>query len=183
MNGSVMFSALSTPALRRNNGQPTTVTIHAITLANGVARVRVSTAAAPAVVDALPTASSLAVFNGQLRAAGGALPYQWSVTGALPRGITTTSGPDRILFTGAATESGSFPLDVRITDALGTTVTHAVSLVVQAAQLELDRVLQHFLRSSANPLNNAEQEYLDNSGNRNGRYDVGDLRRYLRTQP
>ena len=181
-NGSVTLSAVSSPALRRNSGQLSTVTIHSITIANGVARVRVSTAAAPAVLDALPAAAALTTFNAQLRAAGGALPYQWNVMGTLPRGVSATGNADRITFTGVATESGSFPLQLRITDALGTIATHAVSLIVGAVQLDLERMLQPFLRSSATPLSAEEQQYLDNSGNRNGRYDVGDLRRYLRTQ-
>jgi M6 family metalloprotease-like protein len=181
--GTAAFSAITTPSLLRNTGVPSTVTIHSITIANGVARVRVSTNAIPAVVDALPATPALATINAVLRAAGGALPFQWTVTGSLPRGVTATSSADRVTFSGTPTEPGSFPLELRIADALGTVITHAVSFVVSAVQFDRDRVLQHFLRSSATPLTAAEQQYLDNAGNRNGRYDVGDLRRYLRSQP
>jgi M6 family metalloprotease-like protein len=41
-------------------------------------------------------------------------------------------------------------------------------------------LLQSFLGSDATPLTAVEEDYLDSHGNRNGRYDVGDLRAYLR---
>jgi hypothetical protein len=37
------------------------------------------------------------------------------------------------------------------------------------------------MRSGGAPLTADEEAFLDLSGNRNGRYDIGDLRRYLRT--
>ncbi len=46
--------------------------------------------------------------------------------------------------------------------------------------LALDRLLEPFLGTAATPLTVAEQEYLDTVGNGNGRYDVGDLRAYLK---
>jgi len=41
-------------------------------------------------------------------------------------------------------------------------------------------LLQEFLKTGLTPLTPEERAYLDSHGNGNGRYDVGDLRAYLR---
>jgi hypothetical protein len=46
--------------------------------------------------------------------------------------------------------------------------------------VELGSLVQSFLQSGAEPLTPGELDYLDEVGNANGRYDVGDLRKWLR---
>ncbi len=43
--------------------------------------------------------------------------------------------------------------------------------------------MQPFVDGAAELLTAEEEAYLDTVGNGNGRYDVGDLRRYLRSHP
>lgn len=56
-------------------------------------------------------------------------------------------------------------------------------LHLSTAHLPVDRLLQPLLRSGAPPLGAENEAFLDAIGNRNGRYDVGDLRAYLREHP
>lgn len=49
--------------------------------------------------------------------------------------------------------------------------------------VRLDRLLDRFIVNGAGELSSDEREYLDAVGNGNGRYDVGDLRVYLRDHP
>ena len=180
LGGAAAFSNMTNPPLRRNSGLPSTVTIHSIAIRDGAAHVRLSTAAAPALVGMTQLrGTALAQFTGNVRAAGGALPYQWTVAGMLPPGVLVTPDAERLVFSGTPRASGTFQVDVSIADALGTVAAQSLTLVLAAVTIETDRLLQSFLRSQAAPLSTAEQDYLDNSGNRNGRYDVGDLRRYL----
>ncbi len=53
-------------------------------------------------------------------------------------------------------------------------------LTISTILIAADRLLQPFLRTAANGLTTGELEYLDGVGNGNGRYDVGDLRAYLK---
>ena len=42
------------------------------------------------------------------------------------------------------------------------------------------QIVQFFLEPNSEPLSELELAYVDSEGNRNGRLDVGDLRRWLR---
>ena len=55
----------------------------------------------------------------------------------------------------------------------------AAHLVYSTALISLGRLLGPLLLDDANPLTVQEEDYLDQRNNRNGRYDVGDLRAYL----
>ena len=54
-------------------------------------------------------------------------------------------------------------------------ITLSTQLVV-----EEQRIVQFFLEPNADPLSELEIAYVDSEGNRNGRLDVGDLRRWMR---
>jgi M6 family metalloprotease-like protein len=51
---------------------------------------------------------------------------------------------------------------------------------VSTVALSLERLLERFLGFAVPPLSTDEEDYLDTWGNDNGRYDVGDLRAYLK---
>ena len=55
-----------------------------------------------------------------------------------------------------------------------------IRLSTAAPTLPIESLLQFFLGGDATPLTPAELAYLDAVGNRNGQYDVGDLRKWLR---
>jgi M6 family metalloprotease-like protein len=178
------FSAVTTPALIDNRGLRTTVTFHSIVVDGGVARVRITTARIPKVVDGLTprAATALTAFTHELRAIGGALPYRWSVLdGRLPQGLALTEGEETLQLSGTPLEAGRFTATLQLTDAFGTTVTQPIELSVGAIALDADRLTAPFMRSGGAPLTADEEAFLDLGGNRNGRYDIGDLRRYLRT--
>jgi hypothetical protein len=54
-------------------------------------------------------------------------------------------------------------------------------LVLSTVPIAVDRVLGPFLLDDLNELTDLEEAYLDDLNNQNGRYDVGDLRAYLRS--
>lgn len=62
-------------------------------------------------------------------ASGGASPYAWGETGALPNGVTFANGS----FSGTPTQSGSYPITVTATDANGCTGSRGYTLVVASA--------------------------------------------------
>jgi M6 family metalloprotease-like protein len=182
VRGAAALSNATTPGTRTNAGAVTTVTIHAIAVdaAAGVARVRLTTSAAPAVVADPAGAALFSPYAGAVRVAGGALPYTWSVSGALPAGLQATPGAESVAISGTPLAMGSWPLQVRVTDALGTTATGVATLTVGEPLFAVERLVQPFLATTAPPLTDPERAWLDDAGNRNGRYDVGDLRKWLR---
>ena len=60
---------------------------------------------------------------------------------------------------------------------------HDVSILAGRARLVISTswapILRKFLGTQGPPLTQTESSYLDEHGNRNGRYDVGDLRAWL----
>ena len=83
--------------------------------------------------------------------------------------LTNATVPSTRLNTGQKT-------DVRIKIVVEDGVAH---LAISTAPFALDRLLQSFLLTDADSLRQQEVEFLDDLGNLNGRYDVGDLRAYL----
>jgi M6 family metalloprotease-like protein len=172
----------TTPSLRLNEGsRATTVTFHELAVANGQARIRLSTGATPKVMAPTEplTVEQVVPFELRLRVAGGAMPYQ--VGGAVPPGVTMAADGDAVVVRGTVTSAGPFEVAPRVTDARGS-VSPALSIPLMAGawQVGEDRLLQPFLGSAATPLTAGERSYLDFAGNGNGRYDVGDLRARLR---
>ncbi len=53
-------------------------------------------------------------------------------------------------------------------------------LTISTVTVALARLIERFVANAATPLSPEEEDYLDWVGNGNGRYDVGDLRAYLR---
>ncbi len=80
------------------------------------------------------------------------------------------------------------PSTRRNSGALSTVTFYRIQVVGDSARLtlstetiSLDRLLAAFVGTGAPPLNSAEGAYLDTVvGNGNGRYDIGDLRAYLK---
>jgi sugar lactone lactonase YvrE len=102
----------------------------------------------------------------------------WSIAaGALPPGliITTTTG----VISGVPSRAGSFSFSVRV-DA-GTRVGYRdLTITVSQPSVSLTDAANHLLGSSQ--LSVDLQRFLDLQGNKNGRFDIGDMRAYLRAQ-
>ncbi len=86
--------------------------------------------------------------------------------------FTTTTTPSTRLNTGARS-TVSFH-EIVVQDSIAAVVRFSTELIA------FDRLLQRFLVSDAAPLTPDEEAYLDSVGNRNGRFDIGDVRAYLR---
>jgi hypothetical protein len=78
-------------------------------------------------------------FTGTLTAAGGTLPYSWSIAaGTLPPGLTL--GPATGAITGSPSTPGTFPFTVAVTDAKGVIVNFVGTIVVLSNE-QLMRIL------------------------------------------
>jgi M6 family metalloprotease-like protein len=174
----------TSPDSRRKDGSASSVTVHSVVVEGHTARIRLSTARTPEVV---PPAQPLSVtrvteFERRLRVAGGYMPYV--AESSVPDGLTVRAEGDELVVTGSVLEPGPFELALRVMDARG---SRSPELFVPLAAGDWfvgeDRLLQSLLESEAEPLTPAERTYLDFVGNGNGRYDVGDLRAWLRAQP
>jgi M6 family metalloprotease-like protein len=175
------LNAATTPALLRHSGQATSVALHSIEVKEGRAHVRLSTGRTPRVIaPAAPMeVTQVESFERRVRVAGGTIPYR--VTATLPEGITAAADGDEIVLAGSVTDPGPFALALSVTDDQGFQSAQAtLALTAGPWTVEQDRLLQAFLRSTADPLSAGEQAYLDSLGNANGRWDVGDLRSWLR---
>ncbi|MGJ4728833.1 putative Ig domain-containing protein [Luteimonas sp. SDU101] len=122
-----------TPGEAGDFGFDVTATDSTTGIAGSVTVQYVLAVAAPAIVidpEALPQALQLADYSQMLSARGGTAPYAFSIdAGALPAGLTlSTQG----LLSGAPSESGTFNLTVRATDAGGFSGTRAYALEVIA---------------------------------------------------
>jgi hypothetical protein len=179
------LNALTTPALLRNaTGAGTAVAIHSITVANGEARIRLSTSATPRVTS--PTAGLGGrvgrPLDASFRVAGGFMPYRVvAVTGA-PEGLEPTAVQDAVVFRGAPRATGAFDVVVRLAEAQGSGFDLRVPLDIGEFLMTQGRMLQSFLRTDEEALVPEEKSYLDSLGNRNGVFDVGDLRAWLRRE-
>ncbi|MCG6954444.1 MAG: M6 family metalloprotease domain-containing protein [Gemmatimonadetes bacterium] len=107
-------------------------------------------------------------------------PVTWSLaSGQLPDGLVMDQA-GRIL--GAALVTGTFPLVVQATDALGLTASASVSLVISEPVISLDALASKFLMVGPVMTNN-QRIYLDRVGNDNGLYDLGDFRSWVLSHP
>ncbi len=179
------FSAATRPTSQLHDGRATTTfTIHTIAIdaANHLARVRITTDPQPLVASTPIALTALTNDRKAVRVSGGAEPYVVTTTDHLPNGLSLVAAADDVLVAGAATETGTFAPTITVRDALGTSTTKAISITVAKAPIDVARLLQPLLATDAEPLTTAEASYLDANGNKNGQYDVGDLRAYLQAK-
>jgi M6 family metalloprotease-like protein len=95
----------------------------------------------------------------------------WGV-GGVPNELNSITSPSTRLNDGSATEVTFRSIVVENGQAR---ITLSTQLVV-----EEQWIVQFFLEPNSDPLSELELAYVDSEGNRNGRLDVGDLRRWLR---
>jgi M6 family metalloprotease-like protein len=108
-------------------------------------------------------------------------PIRWSIAeGQLPDGVGFQIPTGR--FTGAPLRAGSFPVRVRAVDDNDLHVETDLVLDVLPPALSME-ALTAALVDGGEELTSLQVQFLDRSGNENGRYDVGDLRRLVRAFP
>lgn len=106
-------------------------------------------------------------------------PVAWTLQqGTLPSGMDLVGA----LFRGSPMETGTFPLTLRASDASGLTATARVTLTVTPPVVGIDNLVGPFLLTQRTPTED-QLQFLDRAGNRNGFYDLGDLRAFLLANP
>jgi M6 family metalloprotease-like protein len=170
--------AASRPPLRLSAGGATSVTVHEVSVVGSRARLVVSTSPTPRLV----APGSPAALPVSLRVAGGVIPYRASWYG--PEGLAVTLDGDELRLAGSP-DMGLPELVVAVHDAVGTASRPLVVSPSGYAEWTIDvpELLRPILELDGEPLSDVQLGFLDELGNRNGRYDVGDLRRWLRENP
>ena len=169
-------------SLRPSDGSWTTVQVHEVTVEGDHARLVISTGHTPELIqpDTGYTVGPIRDFQAGVRVAGGLGPYDGQ--GTLPAGTWFESGGDQLLLRASLRdgESGEYTFAAR--DAAGN-LSNEVTISVTAAgtwTAVTESLFQGFLESDDEPLTPGELSHLDEIGNANGLYDVGDLRKWLR---
>jgi hypothetical protein len=109
----------------------------------------------------------------------GVTSASWSVVqGALPPGITLD--PATGVLSGVPEREGTFSFRVRAESA-GRFGERDLTLTVGRPEVSISEAASHLL-GAPGVLTPALQRFLDLQGNRNGRFDLGDLRAYMRAQ-
>ena len=178
--------AASLPAaLRLNGGGTSTVTIHEVAVDGDAARLRISTGATPRIspAGAAFVVPQVSPFFVRVRVGGGTMPYAAEGAG-LPAGTEVYALHDQLIVAGSVASADTLVVLARVRDAAGRESAAQTIAIAGGTPWTVTeaRLLQPFLRSGAEPLSAPELEYLDTLGNGNGRYDVGDLRRWLREE-
>jgi hypothetical protein len=115
-----------------------------------------------------------------LTAQNGSAPITWRVlSGTLPDGLDVSSEG---IITGAALVSGRFTTTVEARDASGLVASGTLTLDVASPRVGVEALVGVFLLGTPAPTE-LQGGYLDRNGNRNGFYDLGDLRIFLTANP
>ncbi|MDA1102039.1 MAG: M6 family metalloprotease domain-containing protein [Gemmatimonadetes bacterium] len=178
------LNAETTPRLRRTNGARTPVVVHEVYVDGPKARLIISTGRTPRLIPPAEPfeVTQVRTFAEPVRIAGGTGPY--TGVGTLPAGLSLEAAGDELLLVGSVREAGPHEYSYAVRDALGQ-VSDVIAVVLNAPTewtVSVVNLLQRFLLSSEEPLTPGELAYLDDRGNGNGQYDIGDLRKWLREQ-
>ncbi len=117
----------------------------------------------------------------RIEVANGADPIRWNlVEGSLPPGMSFNISDGRL--NGAPLEMGTFTVRIRAVDDGGLDVETELTLDVGPPAVGIERLAGSFLGGQAT-LSGIQRQFLDRFGNGNQRYDVGDLRAFVRAFP
>ena len=172
------------PSLRLHNGDWPAVMVHEVSVQDGLARLVVSTGQTPRLVERPETVEVMQIrsFAVPVRIAGGHGPY--TGVGTLPQGFSFENIGDELFLIGSLQEAGENSYSITVRDRLGNS-SPTVTLTVNATGdwvIASTDLIEGFLDPENDPLTDGERVYLDQTGNKNNRFDVGDLRKWLRAQ-
>jgi hypothetical protein len=114
---------------------------------------------------------------------GGTPPFTITslATAPLPPGLTVAAAGDVIRVTGSPLRAGLQLAGFEVRDAAGRALTEWMSLNVLDLGFTKTDLLDALIHSSGTSIiSPTARGYLDNSGNRNGPFDIGDARAYLK---
>lgn len=174
----------STPRLRMSDGGYAPVTLHEVRVDAEAAKATLvlSTGVTPRLIAPSTAFEVMRIktFSVPVRIAGGLGPY--TGLGDLPAGFSLESWGDELRLVGSVRNEGPREITISVRDARGQT-SDALSVVLAAPipwVVGQDDLVGVFIRPAAVSITEGEESYLDDVGNDNGRYDVGDLRRWMR---
>lgn len=178
------LNAETTPQLRLSNGRRTPVMVHEVYVEGDQARLVISTGQTPRLIapDLPFEVTKIRSFSEPVRIAGGTGPY--TGIGDLPAGFSLEPAGDDLFLVGSVRAEGPFSYTFAVRDVLGN-VSNEIEVTLFAPidwTVDVANLLQRFLQSAEEPLTAGELSYLDDAGNGNGVYDVGDLRKWLGQQ-
>lgn len=176
------LNAESLTGLRLADGGWTSVQVHEVYAEGDVARIVISTGRTPRLVAPVATVEVERVrsFLEPVRIAGGVGPY--TGVGDFPSGFTLETAGDQLFLVGSLAEEGPFDFTFAVEDS-GGNVSDAVTMTVLGSTpwTPTDASLMRlFLQSEGEALTPGELLHMDEAGNDNGQYDVGDLRAWFR---
>jgi hypothetical protein len=176
------LTAATSPALRTSSGAWTPVQIHEVTVEGDRARLVISTGRTPRLIERTDTAEVMQVrtFSAGVRIAGGLGPY--TGVGELPAGFYFEPEGDLLLVSGSLVDDEPQTFSFAVRDSNGS-VSNEVSLSVVGTGAwvgVVEDLIARLVSPEGDDLTPGETAYLDEIGNGNGRYDVGDLRKWLR---
>ena len=176
------LNAETEPALRLRDGSWSPVVVHEVSVEGDVARLVISTGRTPRLIERTDTAEVMQVrsFAIPVRIAGGHGPY--AGVGLLPEGFSFRNVGDDLFLIGSLREAGERSYSFAVRDRFGNTSPNVTVTVNATGEWEPDPtdLIESFLTTGVDPLSDGERSYLDDVGNQNGRFDVGDLRSWLR---
>jgi M6 family metalloprotease-like protein len=175
------LNAQSEPALLTGVGGWTSVQVHEVRVDDDRARLVISTARTPRLVERTDTVEVMQIrsFLAGVRIAGGRGPYNG--VGDLPEGFGFDAFGDELRVSGSLPDASPQTFTFSVRDSEGN-VSNEVSLTVAATAawvVDAEALVERFLAPDGGDLTEGELAYLDAQGNANGRYDVGDFRRWL----
>ncbi|MEM7414132.1 MAG: M6 family metalloprotease domain-containing protein [Gemmatimonadota bacterium] len=169
------------PSLRLANGSWSSVQVHEAYVEGDVARLVLSTGKTPRLIEpaAVVEVDRVRTFFQGVRIAGGYGPY--TPAADLPEGFSLIVEGDELVLVGSVQDAEPREYELAITDSRGSTSETVTVRVTGTGEwvVDSDRLFQLFLQTN-DRLSPGELSYLDEIGNDNGQYDVGDLRRWLR---
>ncbi|MSR36265.1 MAG: hypothetical protein EXR95_06405 [Gemmatimonadetes bacterium] len=98
----------------------------------------------------------------------------------LPPGLLVAASGDVIRVAGTPTRAGLQLAALEVRDAAGRTLTEWLSLAVMDVLFQTQQLIDGLVQPNGSALTPSARGYLDDSGNRNGALDLGDLRAYLK---
>ena len=167
------------PSTRDGQDNPTRLAVHEIGIEGGRAFVRFSNAADPVLRTPTEPLSRMSASPAENRVTilGGVVPYT-AVSENLPAGLTLDTEGDQLVIGGGAVGSGEITFEVLVRDNSGNGGLSPVTLRLDPFEPDEALLLGQWV-GGARALTEPEIRALDEGGNANGRYDVGDLRAWL----
>ena len=167
------------PSTRDGTDQPTRIAVHEVGVQGGRAFVRFSNAVSPELEAPSEPLSRMSASpsENRLRVLGGVVPYTASAEN-LPAGLTLTTDGDELVIGGGVVGAGEITFDVLVRDQVGNGGVSPVTLRLDPFQPDQSLLVGRWT-GQGRALTEPELRALDEGGNANGRYDVGDLRAWL----